>query len=66
MNIRVRQPQKRLTMVSQLLAKVRKWRMQARADARMKKYLTSGRKPWTEGYTEYKEMALRGFSIRQV
>ncbi len=46
-------------MVFRLLKAVRKWRTSARANAKIKKYLTSGCKPWTEGYKEYKEMVLR-------
>ena len=45
-------------MVFRLLKAVRKWRTSVRANARIKKYLRSGRKPWTDGYGEYKQVVL--------
>lgn len=45
-------------MISQLIKNVMRWRISARARANIRKYLSSGRKPWTQGYAEYKETVL--------
>ena len=45
-------------MISQLLERTRRWRTTARAKSNIRKYLASGRKPWTPGYTDYKKVLL--------
>ncbi len=44
--------------INKLIQKYKKVFLLARANLRIKKYLTSGRKPWTTGYGEYKEKYL--------
>ena len=46
-------------MRSQLLRCIKNWRHSTVENARIHKYLASGRKPWTEGYIEYKEKNLK-------
>lgn len=45
-------------MRSRLFQYIKRRYSSARTNARIKKYMTSGRKPWTQGYEEYKEMVL--------
>lgn len=48
-----------LIMVPELLWSFKRWRKSIISNARKLQYLASGRKPWTPGYKEYKEMFLR-------
>lgn len=45
--------------MSRLFENVRKWHTLILANARIVRYLVSGRNPWTLGYEEYKEATLR-------
>lgn len=40
-------------------ARLGRWAVSIRAQARITKYLASGRRPWTHGYWEYREKILR-------
>jgi len=48
----------RQIMVSRFLDKVRAYKKLSRRDTKIRKYIKSGRKPWKEGYKEYKEKIL--------
>lgn len=43
----------------QLLRRIKGWRCATVESTRIGKYLASGRRPWAEGYREYKEKVLR-------
>ena len=46
-------------MIHQLLGNIRTYQASAGTNTRIKKYLKSGRKPWTKGYKEHKKAVLR-------
>ncbi len=46
-------------MAFKLLGDIIRWRVSARINTRIKKYLASGCKPWSVGYKEHKEVFLR-------